>query len=189
MHPQLQERICTITGTSVQILQAGQQVLQKLQEGECRYANMTTNYSAVAGASMMHAGVVPMGYVQTPMYAQAALMQAQARMAGLGGAAAYGGYAAASQKASHTTLPAAGATAAGGTTVTITVPDAQVGCIVGKGGSTIQAMQAQTGAKMNVSQRDGPGGDRIVTISGDASAVANAQLMVAQKIQESSMPR
>merc|ERR1712046_454683 len=66
----------------------------------------------------------------------------------------------------------------GGTTVTMTVPDAQVGIIVGKAGSTIQAMQAQTGAKMNVSQRDGSGGDRTITISGEPSAVANAQMMV-----------
>ena len=77
----------------------------------------------------------------------------------------------------------------GQTTVTMHVEDNQVGIIVGKGGSTIKDIQMQTGAKVNVSQRDGTGNPRVVTISGDPQAVANAQMMVSQKITESAYQR
>jgi len=71
-----------------------------------------------------------------------------------------------------------------GTVVTMHVEDSQVGIIVGKGGTTIQGIQAHSGAKVNVSQRDGSGGPRVVTIAGNPQSVANAQMMVSQKIQE-----
>merc|ERR1712153_205305 len=75
----------------------------------------------------------------------------------------------------------------GSTTMTMQVPDSLVGAIVGKGGATIQLMQQQAGCKIGVSQRDGSGNPRTVTISGDPTAVANAQLMVSTKISEASL--
>jgi len=178
MHPQLNERLCTISGSSVQVLQAGQQVLLKLQEGDCSYTNMSTNYSqAMAGAGMGRPGAMPMGY--GGVYGQQPMMATQAPIGMMRApAASYG--------MQPSPAPSYGGTVqgAGGTTVTMSVPDAQVGIIVGKGGSTIQAMQAQTGARVNVSQRDGSGAERTITISGEPTAVANAQMMVSQKLQE-----
>jgi len=169
VHPELQERVCTISGSSVQILQAGQQVFLKLQETDAKYSNLSTNYGSSKAPAQQ--------FGQQAMYGQAAMMQQ--RMYQQPQQAYYQ-----QQAAPQAAAPQYGAPSAGGTSVTMTVPDAQVGILVGKAGCMIQAMQAQSGARITVSQRDGSGGDRTVSISGDPQAVANGQMLVSQKLQE-----
>merc|ERR1712216_553736 len=126
VHAELNERLCTVTGTTEQVLAASRSVVEKVQEGDCRYSNMSTNYAGLGGMQqqamggmggmgmygapgadyMQHAAAF-FGYQQPRMPPQAA--QAQAQMGG-------GGYAPSGQ-------------------MTMSVPDAVVGAVVGKGGS------------------------------------------------------
>ena len=72
------------------------------------------------------------------------------------------------------------------TEVVMAYPDA-CGKIIGRGGETIQQLQAQTGANIKVqpSQEVGIGQQRRVTISGAPSAVAAAKRLVEDFIQDS----
>jgi len=176
MHPELNERVCSMTGESVQVLAAARQILQVICDSDARYTNLSTNYGHAQQQQqpmMQHAGgvrampgfgMVPMGYgAAMQQFGRQQMMPQQ--MGGMTQAAPEGG----------------------STTMTMQVPDSLVGAIVGKGGATIQLMQQQAGCKIGVSQRDGSGNPRTVTISGDPTAVANAQLMVSTKISEASL--
>jgi RNA-binding protein Nova len=172
MHPELNERICSMTGESVQVLAAARQILDVICGIDARYTNLSTNYGHAAQQQPMVGGVrgmpgfgmVPMGYgAAMQHFGRQQMMQQQ--MGGMTQAAPEGA----------------------STTMTMQVPDSLVGAIVGKGGATIQLMQQQAGCKIGVSQRDGSGNPRTVTISGDPTAVANAQLMVSTKISEASL--
>lgn len=73
------------------------------------------------------------------------------------------------------------------TTLTVNVPDAFVGAIVGKSGANIMRIQRNSGANVKVSQRGeyAPGtSERVVTISGPVSAANHAQKLVVQRLQE-----
>merc|ERR1711865_757873 len=187
MHPDLKERLCTTSGTISQVLAAAQLILQKLQEADATYTNLSTNYARAmqsapqaAGyghgmqAGGMYGGAPAMPYGMPQMYGQQqqpnqqhAMMQAQARAMMM--------------------QPQQGAAGgAGATTTTIQVPDGQVGAIVGKGGESIKQIQMQTGTRVQVSQRDDSGADRTVTITGEAGAVQLAHQYITAKMNEAS---
>ncbi|CAN0384471.1 unnamed protein product, partial [Ectocarpus fasciculatus] len=72
------------------------------------------------------------------------------------------------------------------TTVTVGVPNNMIGAILGPGGAIISELQALSGARINVSQRDAfmPGTEnRILTITGGPLATQTAQYLVSQKIE------
>lgn len=71
--------------------------------------------------------------------------------------------------------------------VTVSVPEARVGAIIGKGGEVISQLKSVVGVKIRISDREDfvPGTrNRKVTISGAADAVQIAQLLIQQKINQ-----
>ncbi|EIE21573.1 hypothetical protein COCSUDRAFT_17393 [Coccomyxa subellipsoidea C-169] len=71
--------------------------------------------------------------------------------------------------------------------VTVPVPEARVGAIIGKGGEVISQLKSVIGVKIRISDRDDfvPGTrNRKVTISGAADAVQIAQVLIHQKINQ-----
>merc|ERR1712037_1091845 len=77
-------------------------------------------------------------------------------------------------------------------TITMQVPDSIVGALVGKGGKVIIEMQQQSGAKIQISNRDQMvegSTDRVVTISGSEHAVNTAQTLIHQKMQATRQAR
>lgn len=73
------------------------------------------------------------------------------------------------------------------TEVTVSVPEARVGAIIGKGGEVISQLKSVVGVKIRISDREDfvPGTrNRKVTISGAGEAVQIAQLLIQQKINQ-----
>ncbi|KAK9806702.1 hypothetical protein WJX73_010290 [Symbiochloris irregularis] len=73
------------------------------------------------------------------------------------------------------------------TEVTVSVPEARVGAIIGKGGEVISQLKTVVGVKIRISDREDfvPGTrNRKVTISGAGEAVQIAQLLIQQKINQ-----
>ena len=71
--------------------------------------------------------------------------------------------------------------------VTVSVPEARVGAIIGKGGEVISQLKSVVGVKIRISDREDfiPGTrNRKVTISGAAEAVQIAQLLIQQKMNQ-----
>lgn len=76
------------------------------------------------------------------------------------------------------------------TTVTISVLDSLAGFVVGKEGTALREIQRQSGARIVMSRRGEyiPGTQsRSVTISGSASSVQAAQMLVASKVQQAAI--
>ena len=77
------------------------------------------------------------------------------------------------------------------TEVTIPVPEARVGAIIGKGGEVISQLKNVVGVRIRISEREDfvPGTrNRKVTISGAPEAVSIAQVLIQQKISQSAPP-
>jgi hypothetical protein len=53
--------------------------------------------------------------------------------------------------------------------------------IIGRGGETIKLIQGECNVKLNVEHYNDPEGDRVVTISGTADAIAIAKVMINEK--------
>ena len=73
------------------------------------------------------------------------------------------------------------------TEVTVSVPEARVGAIIGKGGEVISQLKSVVGVKIRISDREDfvPGTrNRKVTISGAGESVQIAQLLIQQKINQ-----
>ena len=86
---------------------------------------------------------------------------------------------------------AAAAAAAGGgplgpqVSEALTLPDKKVSGLIGKGGGVIKELMARSGAMIQVSQKgESQNGDRVVTMSGSADAVAMAQHFVKERLKE-----
>lgn len=71
-----------------------------------------------------------------------------------------------------------------GQRVKIVVPNATAGLVIGRGGSTIKALQEETGAKIMISGRDEAkvAGERIITISGNTDNRIEATAKVISKV-------
>lgn len=71
-----------------------------------------------------------------------------------------------------------------GQKVKIVVPNATAGLVIGRGGSTIKALQEETGAKIMISGRDEAKvpGERIITISGNTDQRTEATQKVISKV-------
>ena len=161
----------TISGSKEQQTKAGELIFGLMQESDQTsiYKNMTTNYG----------GQQPAEYPPpAPVYSQYPPAPAPFR--------GYGQYT--STQASPRPPPHAGVQE----TVTMQVPDAIVGALVGKGGKVIVDMQHQSGARIQISNRDQMvegTTDRVVTITGDHHAVATAQFLINQKMQQTQQAR
>ncbi|SMQ45610.1 unnamed protein product [Zymoseptoria tritici ST99CH_1A5] len=66
---------------------------------------------------------------------------------------------------------------------TISVPSQAVGMIIGKGGETIKDMQRTTGCKINVNQPKPPDIYREIDLAGSASAMAEAEKVIWEKVE------
>mmetsp|Transcript_18709 Transcript_18709/g.28402 ORF Transcript_18709/g.28402 Transcript_18709/m.28402 type:complete len:484 (-) Transcript_18709:297-1748(-) len=70
-----------------------------------------------------------------------------------------------------------------GATMNLAVPDSMIGAILGRRGQTLMELQAESGARIKVSQRDEfvPGtNNRIITISGSQESIATARNLIRQ---------
>ncbi|KAK9811410.1 hypothetical protein WJX72_003480 [[Myrmecia] bisecta] len=75
----------------------------------------------------------------------------------------------------------------GRTEVTMPVPEARVGAVIGKGGEVINQLKSLVGVRIRISDRDDfvPGTrNRKVTISGAPESVQIAQVLIQQKINQ-----
>jgi rRNA processing protein Krr1/Pno1 len=66
---------------------------------------------------------------------------------------------------------------------TISVPSQAVGMIIGKGGETIKDLQRTTGCKINVNQPKPPDVHRDIDLAGSASAMAEAERLIWEKVE------
>ena len=160
----------TISGSKEQQIKAGELIFGLMQESEqtSTYKNMSTNYG----------GHQPSEYHPQPVYSQYPPAPAPFR--------GYGQYS--STQPSPRAPPQTGVQQ----TITMQVPDSIVGALVGKGGKVIVEMQHQSGARIQISNRDQMvegTTDRVVTITGDQHAVATAQYLINQKMQQTQQAR
>lgn len=71
------------------------------------------------------------------------------------------------------------------TTITMNVPNALVGSVIGKNGVTLREMSSLTGAKIVISPREeSSDGQRTITITGEAAAAQNAHAFCTEKIRQ-----
>lgn len=68
----------------------------------------------------------------------------------------------------------------------IVVPNSTAGMIIGKGGTAIKSYSEQTGARIQISQKDAESvaGERVVCVSGSEEQVRSACAIIAAKVQE-----
>ena len=65
----------------------------------------------------------------------------------------------------------------------VSIPGHAVGAIIGKGGGTIDALQAESGAKLRIPKdQDQGGSERIVLITGSDAAIDCAQKLLEEKL-------
>jgi len=70
------------------------------------------------------------------------------------------------------------------TTITMTIPNSEIGNILGKSGSTLKEMVSLSGAKITVSAREeSTDGNRTVTITGSATAAQTAHAFCNEKVR------
>lgn len=75
--------------------------------------------------------------------------------------------------------------------VQIAVPNSIVGCILGRGGSTMLELQSNSGARIKISQRGEylPNTEnRVVTITGTVEACHAASLLITNKLRHNRVP-
>lgn len=172
-----QERIITISGTVQACAKATSQIISKLAEDEeaAQFVNRGTTYGSPAHGMT---GTMYGSPSQDPRG------QRQGRGGGALGSGGRGG------NMFHD--PATDAIQAASTTISLQVPDAIIGNILGKQGSTMREIMSLSGAKVVVSPRgdyvDGTT-NRIVTITGTPSSAQAAHMFVSQKLQSPFPPR
>ena len=168
----VEERAVTIGGTKEQQIKAGELIFSLMQETiqTSTYKNMSTNY----GHQQPEYGHQP----RAPAYSSYPPPQYRA----------YGSR----YSPAPATSPRIPQRTGAQQTITLQVPDSIVGALVGKGGKVIIEMQSQSGAKIQISNREQMvegTTDRVVTITGNDHAVATAQYLVNQKIQHTQQAR
>lgn len=76
----------------------------------------------------------------------------------------------------------------GQVTARLLVPSDQIGCIIGKGGQIIQTIRTDSGAQVRILKNEVPpcavSGDELLQITGDASVVKKALMLVAQRLHD-----
>jgi RNA-binding protein Nova len=185
----LSERLTTISGTFEQTFGAVRHILHKMQEDEIyrAYQNNSTSYLQFANGSSRMGGM-PQGMPQAGGGMQQSPYGAPPPQYG------------APQPPPPAPMgfhnapmtPAGGVGVVGDNSmITFSVPDAQVGAIVGKGGQQILELQQVTRTRIKISQRKefAPGTtNRIVQISGRPQDCQAAQVIIHQKISAMSDP-
>ncbi|CAL5229590.1 g12948 [Coccomyxa viridis] len=162
----LPDRVVKITGTPDQLLRAVALLLTKLVESPNYTRFTTSNVSYGPPLAPMPNSYGPMGY---GMPSGGPAMQMPPAMAFPKGNASF---MPPQQQRMEVTVP---------------VPEARVGAIIGKGGEVISQLKSVIGVKIRISDRDDfvPGTrNRKVTISGAADAVQIAQVLIHQKINQ-----
>lgn len=62
------------------------------------------------------------------------------------------------------------------------VPKDKIGLVIGRGGDTIKQIQHEAKCKLNIEQNTEIDGDRIVTVTGTAEAIALARELINEKV-------
>eukprot|EP00249_Psilotum_nudum_P009465 c21954_g1_i2 orf=288-1316(-) len=168
------DRIVTIIGTLEQQLRAVALIITKLSEDP--------HYVQSANAPISYAGTRLLSMQNLPGRFAAATISPPGY-----GIAPYG-HGSVANSFRMNKVPLAGMPAGQLTSVTIAIPDEQVGAIVGRGGKTITDIQQASGVRIKISDRgDFVAGtkNRKVTITGTADGVHVAQQLLTQKVQQS----
>jgi len=71
-----------------------------------------------------------------------------------------------------------------GISIKMLVPNNMVGSIIGKGGTSIKDITAQTGVKIHIAQSDESILERVVTITGTLASIGRAQHQISLRMQE-----
>ena len=62
------------------------------------------------------------------------------------------------------------------------MPKDKIGLVIGRGGDTIKQIQHEARCKLNIEQHTEADGDRIVTVTGTAEAIALARELINEKV-------
>ncbi|XP_021191945.1 RNA-binding protein Pasilla isoform X5 [Helicoverpa armigera] len=129
----------------------------------------------------------PIGQVPLGMYSAVAPISLSAGVGGVGGVAGF-------PSASLLPLSKSPTPADAGAkdSKNVEIAEVIVGAILGPGGRSLVEIQQMSGANIQISKKGtfAPGTrNRIVTISGSATAISNAQYLIDQKIQEEELKR
>lgn len=186
------DRIVKIIGHTEALMRAVALIVTKLLESPnyLRFTSTHVDYTATAASRMHLAAAAAAQLGGGPVDPSAAT----AVLGAAGGAFVAGGGPAFGAGGASELLGAGGPSAADPlgkpmhwVDVTVPVPEARVGAIIGKGGEIITQLKSVVGVKIRISDRDDfvPGTrDRKVTISGTPDCVQIARLIVQQKISQ-----
>lgn len=163
--PGVSDRVVAVLGAMEQVLRAVALIVQKANEDPSyqSFGKEVYTYSGAAGP----AGLAAMAGAGMPMAPAAPMAMMGAPPPGAAGLV----------------MPHSAAQ----TTVTVAVPDAHIGAIVGRGGKTIGEIQAMSGVRIKISDRSDyvPGStNRKVTMIGSDRGCQMAQYMITQKVAE-----
>ncbi|XP_061721356.1 RNA-binding protein Pasilla isoform X9 [Cydia pomonella] len=145
------------------------------------------------GASLERFAEVAFDALRPPAVAPISLSAQVGSVAGVAGVPSVPGFPAASLlPLSKSPAPPAPADHSAKDSKNVEIAEVIVGAILGPGGRSLVEIQQMSGANIQISKKGtfAPGTrNRIVTISGSASAIGNAQYLIDQKIQEEELKR
>jgi len=170
--PQSTEKTVTITGTPQQIEHAALRILTQLRDNPVRSGTKVFPY--VPGQPL---------YAQPPSYGA---LHDQSR---LPAPPHYGQpvlYPSAVQHPAPTYIaPVAASSSQPPSTQKIAIPTVCAGCVIGKGGSVIRDLRAQSGTNISIADPD-PNAhtERVVTISGTPQGIQTAVYLIRQLVEQ-----
>eukprot|EP00899_Mesostigma_viride_P029329 jgi/Mesvir1/9581/Mv25619-RA.1 len=168
--PGVTDRVVTITGTVDQQLRAVALIVTKISEDP--------NYSVYAS--------LPLAYPQAAAFQAAGMGSSGLHLPSMGAPAMPNPMSQFGQLGQK--QPVVLTTTAPSTSLTVAVPDEHVGAVVGRMGKTITEIQALSGARVKISDRDDyveGTRNRKVTVTGSQEAVQIAQYLITQKVTQS----
>jgi predicted RNA-binding protein YlqC (UPF0109 family) len=167
------EKTVTISGTVDQVFDASTRILTQIRDNPVRSGTSTMHY--VPGQTAF--GVPPAGYQMPPqgMYGAPQGYAPQGYgmpQMGMGGPMAGAGQAMGAQK-----------------TEKIVIPTVCAGTVIGKQGSIIREINAQSGTKISVAAAEPTApNDRVVSITGPASGIQAAIYLIRQRVESYQPP-
>jgi polyribonucleotide nucleotidyltransferase len=163
--PQSTEKSVTISGTPNQIEEAAIRVLMQLSENPLRSG--TKVYPYVPGQPIFAA--TPYG-LPTP-YGQASVT------------ALYG------QQSLPYGIPPTQTTPAASSTQKIAIPTVCAGCVIGKGGSVIRDLRAQSGTNISIADPEPASpNERVVTLTGTPQGIQTAVFLIRNLVEQYQPP-
>jgi len=183
------ERKCSIFGTPEQLLQASLQVVSLLEQNPCKPGSEGIVYVPGTAANPYGASAQAFGAQAANPYAAASPYGGAASPYGAyGGAAAaspYGAYGAAAYGLPAAPGAAAPYAASGGPTKTekLSIPTANAGSVIGKGGATIRDIKMQSGCTISINDPDTTDpNSRVVTVTGTDQGIQTALYLIRQRV-------